>query len=137
MEPATIIKEAREWVGTPFHHQGRHKQVGVDCIGVIQGTGRNLGLLTYDRKNYSYEPAFGELEKELENNLIRTDALMPGCILLMRFIKEPQHVGLFTDINTLIHAYSSVGKCVEHTLDDKWKKRIIATYRFKEMRWRQ
>jgi cell wall-associated NlpC family hydrolase len=28
---AAVVAEARSWLGTPFHHQGRVKAAGVDC----------------------------------------------------------------------------------------------------------
>jgi hypothetical protein len=33
----TFIAQARTWIGTPFHHQGRLKGVGCDCLGLIVG----------------------------------------------------------------------------------------------------
>jgi cell wall-associated NlpC family hydrolase len=51
---------------------------------------------------------------------------------MMRFTGEPQHVGIYTG-DTLIHAYESVGKVVEHRMDDKWLRRIVRVYRFKDM----
>ena len=37
-----IIKEARNWLGTPFHHQASRKNIGCDCIGFIIGIARAL-----------------------------------------------------------------------------------------------
>lgn len=131
----TIINEAREWINTPFHHQGRVKQVGVDCIGLVQQVGKKLGYVYYDRSDYAREPAKGELQQAMNNHLVKLKSLEPACILLMRFAREPQHVAFFTEKNTIIHAYESIGKCVEHRLDDKWKKRIVAIYGFEGVEW--
>ena len=30
-----VIADASEWIGTPYHHKGRKKGVGVDCGGLI------------------------------------------------------------------------------------------------------
>lgn len=126
-----IVNEAREWIGTPFHHQGRQKGLGVDCVGLVQQIAVKFNLINYDRRDYGREPAKGLLKKELENHLESVDKLSAGVILLMRFGREPQHVAIYTEKNTIIHSYASVGKCVEHRLDDKWKKRIVKMYKIK------
>ncbi len=47
----------------------------------------------------------------------------------MAWGREPQHVALITD-HGIIHSYSGVGKVVEHSLDERWRQRIAAAYRF-------
>ena len=32
-----VVAAAREWLGTPFHHQARLRGVGVDCVGLVIG----------------------------------------------------------------------------------------------------
>ena len=39
-----VVREAKTWLGTPFHHQGRLKGVGVDCAGVIVCVAKELKL---------------------------------------------------------------------------------------------
>ncbi|NDC56413.1 MAG: hypothetical protein EBZ69_06345 [Alphaproteobacteria bacterium] len=34
-----IVREAREWINTPFKHQGALKGVACDCIGLIKAIG--------------------------------------------------------------------------------------------------
>ena len=125
------IKEARTWIGTPFHHQGRVKSVGVDCAGLIVGVARELGIFDHQFVGYGREPNNGMLEKELSKYCERINSIKPGCILLMRFKTEPQHLAIYTDENTIIHAYQSIGKCIEHTLDEKWNRRIVSCWGFK------
>lgn len=129
---AEILVEAREWIGTPFHHQGRIKGVGVDCVGLIYGVGQKFGLIDSDYTEYGREPHKNTLEREA---VLRVDWLgdiepQPADILLMRFLREPQHVAIFTGRN-IIHAYSGIGKVVEHILDDKWRKRVVGVYGFR------
>jgi cell wall-associated NlpC family hydrolase len=56
--------------------------------------------------------------------------LQPGDLLLMRFVKEPQHIAIYAQ-PTIIHAYEAVGKVCEHDFSDEWQRRVIAVYRFK------
>ena len=38
----TIVKAARAWLGTPYHHQASVKGIGTDCLGLIRGIWREL-----------------------------------------------------------------------------------------------
>lgn len=133
MDVDKVIKAARGWLGTKFHHQGRLKNIGVDCIGLIVGVGRELGYEVIDKTNYPRVPQNGELQKEVEKYLIKS-TLVPGCIALFKLEDEPQHVGIIGEYErgglSLIHAYLQARKVVEHNLDDNWKNKIVATYSF-------
>jgi NlpC/P60 family putative phage cell wall peptidase len=37
-----IVKAARSWLGTPYHHQASLKGAGADCLGLIRGIWREL-----------------------------------------------------------------------------------------------
>lgn len=39
---ADIIAEARDWIGTPYAHQGSLKGIGCDCLGLVRGVWRAL-----------------------------------------------------------------------------------------------
>ena len=133
MDAQKIIITARSWVGTRFHHQGRKKGIGVDCIGLIVGVAKELRYKVIDQADYQREPKDGELQAALEKYLIKSE-LKPGCIALFKLEKEPQHVGIISDYGKgelgLIHAYLQVRKVVEHNLDITWRKRIVGTYEF-------
>jgi NlpC/P60 family putative phage cell wall peptidase len=43
----TIVTIARQWLGTPYHHQASLKGVGCDCVGLVRGVWREL---------YGHEP---------------------------------------------------------------------------------
>jgi len=72
MDKNLIIEKAREFIDTPYEHQGRLKGIGIDCCGLI-----------------------------IDGNV------------------------------TLIHAYSTIGRCVEHNLDKVWLDRIFQGFAFK------
>jgi cell wall-associated NlpC family hydrolase len=124
-----LIAEARSWVETPFHAQARLKGVGVDCIGVIVGAARALGLELADERAYPLRPN-GTLLRELNRRLERIDALEPACVVAMQWVdeREPHHVALYTGA-TLIHAYASVRRCVEQPFDAYLADRVRAIYR--------
>lgn len=128
----TIVAEARSWLGTRFHHQGRAKGMGCDCAGLVIGVGRDLGLMKqYDFRAYGRLPHAGTLEKQVASQLlpINIDDAKPGDVYLMVFEKEPQHLAIATDIG-LIHALALRRKVVEHGIDATWASRIRSAWRF-------
>ena len=127
-----IVEIARGWLGTRFHHQGRKKGVGVDCIGLIVGVASELGIKVADRQNYGKEPFNNELETALVQHCQPCE-LGQGVIALFRISQEPQHVGIISDYAGgfgLIHAYAQSRKVVEHGLDDWWQKRLVGCFSF-------
>ncbi|MFY9326484.1 MAG: NlpC/P60 family protein [Georgfuchsia sp.] len=129
--PEQFILAARAYVDaeTPFMHQGRGLH-GLDCIGLIVVAARQIGISIGDRTDYPRDPN-GLLQPALTSQMLAVDHWMPGDVLLMRFGTEPQHVGIFTG-TTLIHAYSSARKVVEHRIDARWSRRVVYAYRFLE-----
>ena len=133
------VLEARAWLDTPFHHQASVKGVGCDCIGLIKGVGVALGLVDYDPAspvaqafgNYSMLPNSRRMREGLATWLVPiavADTTLAD-ILFMAWGREPQHVAIITD-KGIIHSNSGVGKVVEHVLDESWRRRIVAAYRY-------
>jgi len=137
-----IVDEARKWLGTPFHHQGRVivPEGGVDCIGLLVAPARALGVAIEDRTDYSLQPD-GTLVPELEAQFdqIETSEMRPGDLAALWFVKRsvPQHVGILTDYKPvkgflgLLHTYQDVGKVSEHALTDWWRSRLHSAWRYR------
>lgn len=140
-----IVAQARSWIGTPFHHQGRVKGVGVDCIGLLVGIAAELALTDdkgipladYDKPNYSPLPDGKNLKSAVSLHLLELPSIgeaLLGDVYLFRFQHDPQHVGILSELPdgapSIIHCYSNTGKVVEHRLNDTWRKLIVAAYRF-------
>lgn len=127
-----MVAAAREYLGTPFRHQGRLLGVGVDCAGVVVHAVRSCGMDVDDVTGYGPTPNKGLLEHSLEGHLALTKVskadMAAGDILLMRFAREPQHLAIFTG-DGILHAYEAAGKCCEHGLDQAWSSRIVQVYR--------
>ncbi len=141
-----IIAEARGWIGTPFHHQGRVKGEGCDCIGLIVSVAKNLNIpcikksasciAELDQTDYTRLPDGNRLYSELKKYLfeIPKEKIELADILLMHFDGNPQHVGLVSDYPEeklgIIHCFADVGRVVEHRLDDYWQKKIVSAFSF-------
>ncbi len=129
-----IVDKAREFLGTPFHHQGRLKGIGLDCIGLISEVAGELGMRNEHKANYPRHPDGKTLLAGLKGNVerIEVDDAVPGDILVFWMdnnSKHPQHIGIKTD-KGLIHTCQSTGKVVEHCIDEKWAKRIVCAFKF-------
>lgn len=134
MTPDDIITAARECVGTPFRHQGRIIGLALDCAGLIVYIAAKFGLKSIEPDGYGRSPCNGMLEAsaDLQPYLMRVSDMQAADVLMMRFTGEPQHVAIYTG-DTIIHAYESIGKVVEHRMDDKWLRRVVRVYRFKDV----
>lgn len=128
----TIIAHARETIGTPFAHQGRLCGIALDCAGVAAYVAKCLGVEFNEWPGYGRIPHQGLLESVMDAQpcLDRVYSQQSGDILLMKFTGEPQHVAIYAG-ETIIHAYETIGKVVEHRLDAVWLSRIVRIYRFK------
>ena len=130
----TIVDTARQYINTPFHHQGRVKGVGIDCVGLLICIARDLEIEHYDVQGYARVPSGDTFEKHiLGNGLTEIPEIEVGAVLLMSFDSDPQHVAVCSTENSIIHAYYNVRKCVEHDLDESWRAKIKKIYRFKDV----
>ena len=128
---ADVIREARRLIGTPYLHQQRVPGVGVDCIGLAVLIGRALDLGVGDYKGYGPIPNNGEFERVIEERLLRANPV-PGTVLLFRSLTSRQaaHCGLLTDNGNLVHAFSKLGRVVEHVYAGFWPKLLISAWAF-------
>ena len=126
------IELARECLGTPYIHQGRHKGVGLDCAGLVAYVLDGLNLPYNDMRGYPRTPYKGMLKKVLdkEPSLEQIHKLELGCVLLLRITKDPQHLAIYTG-DTIIHSYLTAKKVTEHGFSDSWKRKVMAIYRIK------
>lgn len=141
-----IIDVARSWLGVRFHHQGRDKQAGVDCLGlliVIANTCelafRNVLLAAQDETDYGHNPDPDYLRAKLESVLMLIDNknARAGDIALFSIDGRAQHLALLADYPcadelSMIHAYAPARKVIEHRLDAHWRKQMVAVFRMHE-----
>jgi cell wall-associated NlpC family hydrolase len=127
----TAIAAARACLSTPFHHQGRTPDVGLDCIGLIIVALRAVNISVRDRTDYGRRPDGKSLVAALEAHGAKpTNTIQRGDILLFRYDRQPQHVALATGIDSMIHSFAPAGEVVETQVGDYWKRRLVGIYRF-------
>lgn len=144
-----VQEEARRWVGTRFHHQGRRCKSandagGVDCLGLLIGVAATLQLkdrtggdfAQQDCTDYSRQPDAVQLRARLQTLLYEQPCGVPPApahIGLFRCDDRAQHLGIFAKTKgeeglSLIHAYAPARRVVEHGLDAYWMERLVAVY---------
>ncbi len=129
-----LVAAARRYLGVPFRHRGR-TALGLDCAGLALIAYKDLGLDLPDIRVYGREPHKNGLERAVEAALGPALDRAPrvGDVLIFRFDRDPHHIGIAGDYVhgglSLIHAYGTAGRVVEHRLDDTWYGRIVAVHR--------
>lgn len=126
-----IVAEARTYLGTRFHHLGRMKGVGVDCVGIVIGIAEKFGIKHCDLPVYPKVPANGLLAGQMEKcfTRIRVEDTQPGDIPILEVNGHDVHTGILSDIG-LIHTYYHVRKVVEHRFDARWRTCLVGAFRF-------
>jgi len=137
-----IVYEARSWIGTKWMHQASVKLAGCDCIGLIRGVARAVGIVdpfaTGDALKYfgyGRTPEPGLLLEACDRYLDRAPPgpLRLADILVMSFETDPQHFALVSNLEPLrmIHAYAQARKVAENGIDDLWRSRIVRVYSYR------
>lgn len=115
---AAAVPQARAWLGTPWRHQARLQGVGVDCVGLLIGVARALGVVPagFDVTGYARQPDGHSLMRHLRGLLTEVPHpadLRPGDFLCVAFDQHPQHVGVVGDYlhggPSIIHAINGRG----------------------------
>lgn len=117
MSPALrlkVVEEAESWIGTPFHHAGRVKAGGVDCLMLLAEV--------YERADVTahIEPPFYVPDWHLHRDAERymegligyacpVDEPQPGDIALFRFGRTFSHGAIVVAWPRVIHAYWAIG----------------------------
>lgn len=108
-----IVAEARSWVGTPYHHHGRVKGVGVDCAQILLAVYADaLGLApSFDVGQYSTQWHLHRSEEIYLEWLSRAgarqvDEPQPGDIAMFQFGRTFSHSAIHTGDGLVVHAYA-------------------------------
>lgn len=137
-----IIEHARDWIGTPYQHQGYLRGLACDCVGLVLAVGRELSFINITHSellkiwNYGRLPNPVMMLATMEKFLTRSqdEELKEGDILLIEWKPGyPMHLAIYTGnkTNTIIHAYRVCGFVCEQRLDKLWKGRINSVWRYR------
>jgi NlpC/P60 family putative phage cell wall peptidase len=134
--PDTVLAEVRNWIGTPYRHQGHRRGVGCDCLGLVRGVWREL----YGREPEAPGPYSAEwsalrvddpLLDAARRHFVAIDPAVPGDLLVFAWKRGAcaTHLAILAPDDRLIHAYERSG-VVSSALVPHWRRRICGTFRF-------
>lgn len=104
-----IIESARSFLGVRYQHQGRSREDGLDCGGLLLVVGRELGITELEFLGYSTAPdgeTFERLLNEQLDEIIPKENLQIADIIACDYGDGIQHTAFVTRIEplTVIHA---------------------------------
>lgn len=137
MNRNNIIAEARDWIGTPYHHQACLKAIGCDCLGLVRGIYRALYGPEPIRVPPYAQYGAGEGERlidALREHLRETATPQPGDILVFRLRERhaARHCGVLIEPKKFVHAVSARNVCTA-ALSPWWETRIAAAFTFPDV----
>ncbi|BBU61403.1 peptidase [Methylosinus sp. C49] len=134
---ASIVEEARRWIGTPYRHQASLIHVGCDCLGLVRGVWRAVvGPEPETAPPYSPDWAEAQGEETLalaarrHFNTVEIDVFRAGDVLLFRFRDHSpaKHIGIATSATHMAHAHG--GACVAEAPIGSWRKKLVGAFAF-------
>ncbi|MGC2695021.1 MAG: hypothetical protein WA738_04445 [Candidatus Angelobacter sp.] len=122
---AKIVRAAREWLGTPYHHHGRVKLAGTDCAMFPLAVYQECGVLPLDYQPPEYSIQW-HLHKSEELYLKAIDRFVreiagppqPADFLVFRFGRTYSHGAIVVGWPTIIHSYIPHGVLLGNALRD-------------------
>lgn len=110
-----VVVAAREWLGTPYHHQARIKGAGVDCALLLCEVYHAAGVVPFvDPTPYpqnwhihrSGERYMGWVDKYA---MVQTSQPQLGDLLLFRFGRAFSHAGIYVGDHRVVHSLADHG----------------------------
>lgn len=135
-----IVRVARSYVDTPFHHAGRTPGLALDCAGVLICVGRELGLWSadFDVPQYTPNPDGHTMIELCEKHLVRIprEVARPGDVICTISSRDPQHLGVLADYRhgglSVVHASNATRppRVVEQRLMFYARMRLASVFSF-------
>lgn len=130
-----ILLAAQDWLGTPYHHRGRVRTFGVDCLTLLLEVYEEAGVVPHI-PTPEYPPDWHLHRSEerylagLERFSRRVSQPQPGDVAMFRFGRCASHGAIVVEWPRLIHAYWGIG-CVEASaLDAELNGRLDSFWSF-------
>jgi cell wall-associated NlpC family hydrolase len=112
---AAVVAEAETWLRTPYHHMGRVKGAGTDCLMMLAEVYEACGVIPHvDIPFYGADwNLHRDAERYLEGLLQYAKEIpgppQPGDVALFKFGRCFAHGAIVTAWPNLIHAFVRIG----------------------------
>ena len=133
-----IIALARDWLGTPYHHQASLRGVGTDCVGLVRGIYRELhggeaqALPAYTR-DWAEGSGRETLLEAARRHLVEIAPFeaQPGDVLVFRWRRNTlaKHCAILSAPTAMIHALEGA-PVTEVALTPWWRRHIAGAFAF-------
>lgn len=130
-----IVTAARKYIGVRWHHQGRTRNVGLDCAGIFVVSAADIGITVEDFLQYNRDLDSNRLESMLQKYLYRIppEEAVHGNLLGFSNADRSKikHLAFKTDRGILHAKYrrDGTGKVVEEPMSATLKKRLHSAWR--------
>lgn len=133
----SIATESIRWLGTPYDHHSAICSTGCDCVGMLIGILKQIGLMDkqYQPRFYSKQWMLHRSEEILIEDLnkysseVNKNELSAGDILLFKFGRAASHMGIYFEDNLFIHCWAKKGVCKSALKNSIWEKRLVKIVR--------
>lgn len=138
MRRVEIVAAAREWLGTPYHHQASLRGVGCDCLGLVRGLWRELcGPEPEAPPPYSPNWAESLGQETLALAALRhlvpvvPKDVQPGDVLLFRWREHlpAKHCAVLSAPDRIIHAHDGAA-ITEVAFTGWWRRHLSHAFSF-------
>lgn len=148
-----LMREIREWVGTPYFHMAKEKHNGADCGLFLAQAYKNAGMLTHVEDLYysrtwmitgTQEMMLQGFTRHFENYLVdgfryeliqvgKEFEFKQGDIICMTTPGSVvcHHAGLYDERGYFFHCYQNIGVHLAQ-FGYKWRNRTRYVYRIYE-----
>lgn len=121
---ADVVRVARTYKETPWHHRGRTPGLALDCAGVIVCAARELRLvdLDFDVPDYTRVPDGHTMIEWCREYMtpVPQERMQSGDVIVLITDTHPQHLGLLGD-------YRHGGLSIIHAANNAHPPRVIET----------
>lgn len=127
---AAVVAEAKTWLGTKYHHEGKIKGAGVDCLTLLAASFEKPGLVPKVKlPHYPFDWHLhhgierymnGLLEYSVEVDGPPTRMPQPADVVLWKIGRAFSHGALVIEWPMIIHAQVNVGCVLENVENATW-----------------
>lgn len=116
-----LVKEAMEWMNTPYRGWSRMKQFGADCIGFVAGVFVNTGHITDAEaeaaipKSYSLQHGQHEATTEYVDGILKfmeeisESEVRPGDVVMFKIALAYSHSAVVVKWPLILHSMAHGG----------------------------
>ena len=129
------VAEALSWLGTPYHHHGRIKHVGVDCGQLLQGVYGNIGVAAPRALQYAHdwhlhrsEEMFVGIVESFGTREVYDATPLPGDIIVYKFGRCFSHGAIYVGDGRIVHSYIGLGVTLSGIADGMLADRPVRCF---------